>query len=218
MATEIRINTVDGCDWLYGKYEEWKDYVSENFDENVVITGNRDYTEIAEAKWYTEAKELLDDIDECVTFDGLDNDFYEAYKETYTKETLENVYKVYDKCTYYDNIYVITEVSNILNPEIEIETAQIRGYTQGEWQEVAYVKGSIDLYTLEAYYFGQLADVTVNTDDDEYGDVITHEELWNMESNLKEELRKRYDIGKDEELVVLKCDGYRQVADWKEVM
>ena len=49
--TEIKINnTGDGTWYLYGRNDEWKNYVGcENFDEQVVLTGNCDF------KAYTEA-------------------------------------------------------------------------------------------------------------------------------------------------------------------
>lgn len=218
MAT-IRIdNTGDGICWVYSG-DEWKDWVCDNFDENVVVMGNRDYTEITEASWYEEAKLLLDDIDECTTFDGLEEDFYKAYKDTYTREIIDKVYKVYVECNTYDNLEVITKVANILHPDIQIEIATIRGYSQGEWQEVAYIKETVDIDMLEAYYFGKISDITVETEDDTYGDIVTHDELWDMEhGNLKEKLREKYNIPEDEELTVMKCDGYVQVADWKEVI
>jgi hypothetical protein len=217
MATEIRIdNTGDGTCWLYGKNEMWKDYVCENFDDFVVVKGNRDYSEIAEAKWWKDAREIIDDLDCNGTMD-IDVDDMVRYYD-YPKETIEKVIKAYDDCRYSDDLDFVIEVVRLIHPEREIETATIRGYAQGEWQEVAYVKGKIHIETLENYYFGKIADVTVNTDDDEYGDIITHDELWEMKrKGLKEELRKRYELPEDEEIVILQCDGYKQVADWKEV-
>lgn len=217
MATEIRINnTSDGTCWLYGKNEMWKDYVCENFDDFVVVKGNRDYSEIAEAKWWKDAREIIDDLDCNGTMD-IDMDDMVRYYD-YPKEKIEKVIKAYDDCRYSDDLDFVVEVIKLIHPEREIEIATIRGYTQSEWQEVAYVKGKINIETLENYYFGKIADVTVNTDDDEYGDIITHDELWEMErKGLKEELRKRYELPKDEEIIILQCDGYKQVADWKEV-
>ena len=62
---EIKIdNTGDGTWWLYNNNHGWKDYCGcENFDEQVVLTGNRDFTGCTEAEWYQKAKEILDDID-----------------------------------------------------------------------------------------------------------------------------------------------------------
>lgn len=217
MATEIRIdNTGDGLWYLYNKGNAWKDYVCENFDENVVITGNRDYTKIEEASWWNEAKVIIEDFDYNGTMDVNIGDMVEYYG--YTKEQIKGIIKAYDECRYSDDMDFIVKVAMILHPDMEIETTTLRGYTQGEWNNCAYVKGSVDEMVLNQYYFGQLVDVTVNTDDEEYGDIITHDELWEMERNgLKESLRKRYELAVDEEIVVLRCDGYKQVMNWEEV-
>lgn len=55
---EIKIdNTGDGTWWLYNSNQGWKDYCGcENFDEQVVLTGNRDFTGCTEAEWYQNAK------------------------------------------------------------------------------------------------------------------------------------------------------------------
>ena len=49
--TEIKIdNTGSGTDYLYTESAMWRDYVDcENFDEEVVLTGNRDYNNFTEA-------------------------------------------------------------------------------------------------------------------------------------------------------------------------
>jgi len=49
---EIKIdNTGDGTWWLYNSNQSWKDYCGcENFDEQVVLTGNRDFTDCTEAE------------------------------------------------------------------------------------------------------------------------------------------------------------------------
>ena len=217
MATTIRIDqTGDGIGWLYGRHEFWKTYVCDKFDDNVVVNGNRDYNAITEAKWWKDAINIITELD-CY---GLDErELFDYYHEYFTREQLKEVYEEYDKCRCSDDMDFIVKVANILHKEIEIETATIRGYTQSEWQTVAYIKGSIDVDRLETYYFGKLVDVTVEEDDGDCGDIITDDELWEMErKGLKEELRKRYDIDEDEELTVMKCDGYVSVANWKEVV
>lgn len=73
---EIRIdNTGDGTWWLYNDNDVWKDYCGcDNFDEQVVLAGNRNCKEYKDAEWYQKAKEVIEDID-C----------YELYPE-YTSE------------------------------------------------------------------------------------------------------------------------------------
>ena len=75
---EIRINsTGEGLDWLWGENDYWKDYVGCNdFDEQVVLFGNRDFNGITEASWYNKAKEILTNID-----------YYDEYPED-----LSNIY------------------------------------------------------------------------------------------------------------------------------
>ena len=63
-----------------------------------------------------------------------------------------------------------------------------------------------------------IGDITVDSNDDSFGDVITHDGLWKAErGDLKEYFRERYDLPEDEEIHILKADGMRQVVDWQEV-
>lgn len=210
--TEIRIdNTGDGAWWLYNSNQGWKDYCGcENFDEQVVLTGNREFNGCMEAEWYQNANELLDNI--ANDFDALD--ICDDY--SLTQEQYKTIKEMYDKCRCTEDILVDT--IRILYPEDTFETGTIRGYTQGDWQDYI-VKGDVDTDLLEAMYFGKISDITVKTEDEEFGDVITHDELWRAEreGGLKEFFREYYEIDKDEEIRILQADGYRQVIDWKEV-
>lgn len=204
--TEIKIdNTGEGTWWLYGKSENWKDYVGcYDFDEEVVLSGNRDYNEYTEATWYKRAKDILNDID-C----------YDEYPNDLSEETNAKLKELYDKCKCTDDI--IVDVLKLLYPNDIFEEGIIRGYVQREWQEYI-VKGNVDTDLLEAFYFGKIADIYVENGEDSFGDVITHDELWKAErEGLKEYMRQRYDIDKDEEIHIMQADGYRQVVNWKEV-
>ena len=204
--TEIKIdNTGNGTWWLYGKSETWKDYVGcENFDEEVVLTGNRDYNGCTEASWYQRVKQILDDID-C----------YDEYPDNVSDEVNAKLKELYDKCRRTDDI--IVDVLKLLYPNDTFKTGTIRGYCQGDWQEYI-IKGDVDTDLLEAFYFGSISDITVDSDDDSFGDVITHDELWKAErGDLKEYFRERYDLPEDEEIHILKADGMKQVVDWQEV-
>lgn len=219
MATEIRIdNTGEGTWYLYGDNDAWKDYVCADFNDKVVVYGNRDYKPVGEPEWWHRAKEIIDDLDSNGTIDIDIDDMVDYYK--YTRKSIEDVIKAYDKCRYSDDIDFVVEVAKILTGK-KIVVRTICGYTQSEWNYIAYDEDEFDsnpTSIIEAMYFGKIADITVNTDDDEYGDVITDDELWEMErGDLKEELRKRYDIDEDEELRVYQTDGYRQVINWKEI-
>lgn len=211
--TEIRIdNTGDGTWYLYNGNETWKDYVGcEDFDEEVVLTDNRDYKGCTEASWYQNANELLDDI--ANDFDALD--ICDDYSLTH--EQYKSVKEMYDKCRCTEDILI--DVIRLLYPEDTFETGTIRGYNQGDWQDYI-VKGDVDTDLLEAMYFGKISDITVTTGEEEFGDVITHDELWRAEreEGLKEFFRRHYELDKDEEIHILQANGYKQVADWEEVV
>ena len=203
--TEIKIdNTGEGTWWLYGGSECWKDYVGcYDFDEEVVLFGNRDYTNYTDATWYQRAKDILTDID-C----------YDEYPNL-SDETNAKLKELYEKCRCTDDI--IIDVIRLLYPEDKFECGTIRGYCQGDWQEYI-VKGNVDTDLLEAFYFGKIVDITVENDEDTFTDVITHDELWKAErENLKEYMRKRYELSNDKEIHIMKADGMKQVIDWKEV-
>lgn len=205
--TEIRIdNTGDATAWMYNYSMNWKYYCGcENFNEEIVLAGNHRFYECTEAEWYQKAKEILEMIDN-----------YDEFPEDLSEEENEKLKKMYESCKCTDDILV--DVIRILYPDDTFLSGIIRGYSQGEWQKYI-VKGYIDTELLEAMYFGQIADVTVTNDDEEYGDIITHDELWRneREGKLKEYLRERYDISEDEELHIYQADGYKRIIDWKEV-
>lgn len=124
--------------------------------------------------------------------------------------------EMYDKCRCTEDILI--DVIRILYPEDTFKTGTIRGYNQRDWQDYI-VKGDVDTDLLEAMYFGKISDITVTTDEEEFGDVITHDELWRAEreDGLKEFFRNHYELDKDEEIHILQADGYKQVVDWKAV-
>lgn len=204
---EIKIdNTGNGTFWLYGKSEEWKIYVVENFDEKVVLTGNRHFTGCTEAEWYNETKSIINDFD-----------FYDELPDELTEEQKEKIRKLYDECKCTEEIFI--DVLKILYPNKTFKTGTIRGYNQGDWQNYI-AEDEIDIETLENFYFGKIADIYVEMEDEEtFSDVITHDELWKAkyDGNIKEYFRERFDIPKEEEIHILMADGYVQVADWKEV-
>jgi hypothetical protein len=205
---EIRIdNTGDGTWWLYNDNDVWKDYCGcDNFDEQVILAGNRHYKECTDAEWYQAAKDILNDID-C----------YDEYPEYTSEEVNAKLKELYDKCRCTEDI--IVDVLRLLYPEDAFKDGTIRGYCQGDWQDYI-VKGDVDTDLLEAMYFGKISDITVTTDEEKFGDIITHDELWRAEreEGLKEYFRKRYELDKDEEIHILQADGYKQVVDWKEVI
>lgn len=146
---EIKIdNTGDGTWWLYNSNQGWKDYCGcENFDEQVVLTGNRDFTGCTEAEWYQNAKKILDDID-C----------YDEYPTDVSDEVNAKLKEMYDKCRCTEDILV--DVIRLLYPEDTFKTGTIRGYSQGDWQDYI-VMGDVDTDLLEAMYFGKISGVNL---------------------------------------------------------
>ena len=199
---EIRIDTTgDGCWWLYNGAEIWKDYVGcEDFDEQVVLYGNRDYSGVKEASWYQKAKEIVDDINN-----------YDDYPEDMSEENKEKIREILD----YSHDDVPVEVLRILYPDDEFKTGTIRGCSQGDWEHYI-VKGDVDVERLEAYYFGNVVDIFVKDNEEEYGGVMTCDELWDAEREGYEKVfRERYEISEDEELKIYVVDRYIKTLDWK---
>lgn len=206
--TEIKIdNTGDGIWWLYNGDQYWKDYCGcENFEEQVVLDGNRDYCGCTGAEWYQKAKEILNNID-C----------YDEYPTDISDGVKAKLKELYDKCTCTEDILV--DVIKLLYPKDVFKIGTIRGYNQGDWQDYI-IKGDVNTDLLEAMFFGKISDITVKTEDEEFGDIITHDELWRAEreEGLKEFFRNRYNIEKNEEIHILQADGYKKVIYWKEVV
>ena len=141
--------------------------------------------------------------------------WYDEYPDDVPAKVVAKLKDLYDNCRRTEDIVV--DVIRLLYPNDTFKTGSICGYVQREWQEYI-VKGDVDTDLLETFYFGKVADITVKTDDDTFGDVITHDELWEAEKeDLREYMRKRYDIPEDEELRVMYADGHVQVVNWKEV-
>lgn len=205
---EIKIdNTGDGIWWLYNGDQYWKDYCEcENFEEQVVLDGNRDYCGCTGAEWYQKAKEILNNID-C----------YDEYPTDVSDGVKAKLKELYDKCTRTEDILV--DVIKLLYPKDVFKIGTIRGYNQGDWQDYI-IKGDVNTDLLEAMFFGKISDITVKTEDEEFGDIITHDELWRAEreEGLKEFFRNRYNLEKNEEIHILQADGYKKVIYWKEVV
>ena len=206
--TEIKIdNTGDGIWWLYNGDQYWKDYCGcENFEEQVVLDGNRDYCGCTGAEWYQKAKEILNNID-C----------YDEYPTDVSDGVKAKLKELYDKCTRTEDILV--DVIKLLYPKDVFKIGTFRGYNQGDWQDYI-IKGDVNTDLLEAMFFGKISDITVKTEDEEFGDIITHDELWRAEreEGLKEFFRNCYNLEKNEEIHILQADGYKKVIYWKEVV
>lgn len=199
-------STGNGTFWLYGKNNEWKTYVTEDFDEEVVLVGNRHMAEVTEASWYNRTEEILNDFD-C----------YEELPDDLTEEQKEEIRRLYDE--YYHTEEIFMDVLKLLYPDDTFKTGTIRGYNQGDWQEYI-VKGDVDTDLLESFYFGKVSDIFVEMEDGEnFSSVITDDYLWRLEANgnLKQYLRELCYLSDDEPIKILQADGYIQVPNWKEI-
>lgn len=201
MAT-ITFDEAGDLSFLYN-HDEWKEYVCEDFDEKVVVIGNREYASIEEASWWNKAKELIADLDNY----DWDVDDLMQYEDNYTKDQLERVYKAYQNCRYSDDTEFIVEVAQIINPGLDLEQTTARGYNQSDWVEIVFVKDAIKVDTFAAYFFGQLTEIHIETDDDDYWDHMLDSEvyeLFNNTSNVEKALRDRYGLKDDEPINIVK--------------
>lgn len=212
----ITINTDRNADWLYGNNDEWKDYVlPETFDENVVLVGNDRMLEVENASWWNDAKNVITDLDSY--FDGPE--FKDEYAGDYSDEQLDAVLAAYDSWNGDHPVEFTASIARILHPELQLEEATIRGYSQSDWQDVVYIKDSIDEDTLEAFYFGNLSELHYEDDSGEdFWDVITDDQLWEMErGDLKQGLREWFGIPADEEIKIRKFTGYTQTPNYEDL-
>ena len=181
-------------DNYYWNDDSWKDFVCQDFDENVVMLGNRDYSEITEASWFKDACELVDELD---NYDDSLEDLIDAYGDDYAADKLEDVYNAYQDCDRSDDPEFLIKVAKILYPHLDLVYTTIRGSNQGDWQDVIYVSGCLDEGILADWYFGNVYDANLyvrdepleDYDEDDYGEhdtsaVITDTEYWNMKHDF----------------------------------
>lgn len=204
----IKINTEETVWWLYDGEDSWKEHVSANFDETYVIKGNNDYKEIAEASWYKRAMDIIHDFEQEV-----EKEYFTDLTETQYREIKE----IIDKCQYSDDFGTIIKVLKVIYPKEKFETATIRGYCQGDWNDVLYKANGADVELLEAYYFGMVAEVYDETE--HIYAVVTNDALWRAEMENKVEglVRECCDIPDDEEIEIYKSNGYVKVTKWVRV-
>lgn len=220
----VYLDSTSGCDYLYGGDDMWKSYVRENFDDHIIISGNRDYQEIKEAEFWQDARYLVSEFENMYT-DPSDGDDFEvelqeiatAYKkEGFTLDTIRRAYTLFNEKGF-DGFEV--DFLNILYPDRDYEEATIRGYSQGDWNNVIYDQNdkTINIDVLEAFYFGKLTDCYTDSD---YGStVFMDDELWDITraGNLEKTIRERLFIPDNEEIEIFEEDGYIQTTKWEKI-
>lgn len=215
--TTCKINDQSSLEWLYGKDELWKTYVCENFDETFVLSGNRQMYERKEASWYQRADKLLDDLDASSDYTDLDANDYNI-----TKEQLNAAINSYKKNLRVDELNMIKNLVEIMNPNDSFEITTIRGYNQSDWQTVLYKTTGLDdtiITTLSTYYFGKLVEIIVEYDDDQIiVGCMTHDDLWQNtnDGTLKKTLCEEYDL-KMKETKFMKSNGVITTIRYDEI-
>ena len=143
-------------DDYYWMDDEWKTYVSDDLDENVVILPSRYTRGIEEAAWYKDAKELIDELEN--NYYDLE-DFKYQFDDQFAEDKLEDVFNAYENCDKCDSPEFIMSVCKILYPWLDLDTATIRGSMQSEWADIIYIKDSIDVDLLEDWYYGNVYNI-----------------------------------------------------------
>lgn len=200
--------------WDYN-YKEQVAGTEEDFNETFVLTGNNRFKGTENASWWQRAKEIVGDLDQD-TFPGQVFAYYKNLSRQQRKLILEK----YNEYRYSDSPELILEVAAILYPEKSFGSREIRGYCQGDWQNVYYDKqyeNVIDF--LEAWYFGQITEIHCIDGTEEVWGTITDDELWKWEreGKIKEELLELFEYAEDTECEIYTSNGFVQVKQWEKV-
>jgi len=155
----IEFTNSDYCDYLYGRDDEWKSYVCDNFDEHVVLFGNSDLDELEDASWWEEAKDISEVLGEFVD----EADFIEGYNTYYQslpEEKLHEIYQVYDAWDgYINDTAFLIKLAGIVHPDLNLQQATLRGSMQSDWQRTVYDANFVDVHTLEDFYMGDVMEM-----------------------------------------------------------
>lgn len=162
------IKVVPCTDSWYWDSDEWKDFVCEDFDQNVVIVGNRENAGVEEAEWWRDADRVSSELDYANDYE----DFLYALEDEFPSNTLQAIWDLYLNDNMVNDEFRF-EVAKILHPELQLESGTIRGSVQREWAYVYYVEGSVDLDVLADWYFGNVLDVELYDENGEYQECTT---------------------------------------------
>ena len=192
----IRVRSEDDS-WLWSS-GDWKDYVCQDFDANIVLVENRYHSGTEEAVWWQDAGYVLDAIDNSVDVD-------EAV-ETLDDVNPDKVRDAWHYCTTSKDSETITllKIAEILYPWLHLECTSLSS-GRSDYQYAVYVADIVDKNLLEDWWTGDVYDVRVYevSDDDiadiengevEYDDIcdmntetdgmyFTGTEIWNTKRN-----------------------------------
>ena len=186
-----------------------------DFDNEIVITGNRDFIDRVNAEWYKRVMSIIDDM-ETDSYIGQCFSDYSNYPDIDRQKRLAILTAYREEK---DNLELACRIANIIFPDKHYECRIIRGSSQSEWNYVAYeseYKPIID--DLEEYYFGECIEIHwVDDNGASCIEYMNYTQFWNIEreGKLKEEISRYVDIDDDIEIMV--SDGYTMVKNWRAV-
>ena len=154
------IEFMHDCYYLYGRSRDWEDYVCENFDENVVLTGNNDMYEVEEASWWKQAKHISEELgenpDDIEEFIADYNRYYGGVPEEKLREVFQGMESY---AGYIDDTDFLVIIANKIHPELNLQQATLRGSMQGDWQDAVYNANVVDVNTLNDFYMGNVMEM-----------------------------------------------------------
>lgn len=184
-------------------YANWLDF-SEMF-ENVVTYGNKDYKDINHDEEHWEA---FHNMYEDASY--LDKDeFINNGDCNYTPLQLATIWDMFDNYDWAENRSAETIIPYMF-PNEKFKFVTLCGYCQRDWEYAMLVNEDINIDTniISDYFFGNVCEVKIVDEDDEYWDDITDSELYNA---TKEELLTRFCV---DEIVKMKS---KMVKTYEEV-
>lgn len=209
----------DDINGLYWNDDQWKTWVCEDFDENVVVLDRN--SSVEEASWWEDVCDIVDALENTLEEDLEDSIsyFYDNYGADVSRSKYAACWKMSQWVSDIESAEFMVEVAEILNPKLSFSYGTIDGSSQGERAEVIYITDSIDLQLLEDMYYHNLYNVEVyrvDQDFDEDGDIIgesedfiggttiTGTEYWRMTNSQLEALVREvcYEIPDDEEIEI----------------
>ena len=162
-------------DLYWGTDDEWKSFVCEDFDENVVLLGNRDYNSHEEASWWKTAKYISDEL-------AYSDDLVGSLENEFNADKLARIWNFYQNNNYdADDIEMMKKIVEIMYPGLELISGTIRGSNQGDWQDYVCVADEVNPNLLEDWYFGNVYEATlyeVDTDDLEEDEDLDDYEIY----------------------------------------
>lgn len=171
--------TVYENDYSVYCYNRFDDYVRDDvyYKDKLVVFDERKVKFGDDNPDYMDAKGILTDLDYIVEDDLI---LYLTDCHDVDSDKAAEIVKIYNDNPYIDKPETILNVMNVLSGN-KYKLKSIRGYSQGDYAEIIYnaeIESSVDF--IESMWFGKYTEVKVTeSNQDEYWDIITHDDLWN---------------------------------------